>query len=197
VFMAMGAAAAWIVARAMTRPLAALARATESVAAGDFSARVDVHRHDEIGTVAAAFNAMAESLERSHRSLEDKVNELERANHLKSEFLATVSHELRTPLNVIIGHTEMLDEGGLNVDERRELVTTIRRYAELQLDLVTSVLDFERLAAGGITCRVETFTIAPLIDDVLTLQTARTRPGVQLVAQVAPDCPALVTDRIK
>jgi signal transduction histidine kinase len=196
-FMAMGAAAALAVARAMTRPLAALARAAGEIAQGDFSTRVVTEREDELGTVAAAFNVMVESLARSHRALEAQVGELERANHLKSEFLATVSHELRTPLNVIIGHSEMLDDPAIAPAERAKVVATIRRYAELQLDLVTSVLDFERLAAGGATCRVELFTLAPLIEDVLALQTARTRPGVQLVAQIAPDCPALETDRIK
>jgi signal transduction histidine kinase len=196
-FMAMGATAAWAVARAMTRPLAALARAAGEIAAGDFSARVEADREDELGTVAAAFNVMVESLARSHRALEAKVVELERANHLKSEFLATVSHELRTPLNVIIGHTDMLGDAAPDAAEHAKLVGTIRHYAELQLDLVTSVLDFERLAAGGVTCRVEAFTLGPLIEDVLALQTARTRPGVQLVAQIAPDCPALETDRIK
>jgi signal transduction histidine kinase len=196
-FMAMGAVAAWAVARAMTRPLAALARAADAIAAGDFSTRVAAERADELGTVASAFNVMVESLARSHRALEDKVGELERANHLKSEFLATVSHELRTPLNVIIGHSEMLADPTLAPSDHAKLVATIRRYAELQLDLVTSVLDFERLAAGGVTCRVESFTIAPLIEDVIALQTVRARPGVQLVTQIAPDCPALETDRIK
>ena len=196
-FMVMGAMAAFGMARALTRPLAELARATEAIAGGDFSARVTAQRADEIGTVAKAFNVMAESLARSHRALEDKLDELERANHLKSEFLATVSHELRTPLNVIIGHAEMLEDATLHSTEHAELVATIRRYARLQLDLVTSVLDFERLSAGGVTCRVEPFDLAPLVADVLALQTTRTRAGVQLQAHVAPDCPTLETDRIK
>jgi signal transduction histidine kinase len=197
VFMLMGAVAAFIVARALTRPLATLARATEAVAAGDFSARVDLDRDDELGTVGTAFNVMAESLARSHRALEDKLRELEHANNLKSEFLATVSHELRTPLNVIIGHAEMLDDAALGTSEHAELVATVRRYANLQLDLVTSVLDFERLAAGGVTCRAEPFDLGPLVDDVLALQAGRERPAVQLQAHVAHDCPTLETDRIK
>ena len=197
IFMILGAMAAFMVARALTTPLAELARATEAIAAGDFSPRVHLWRDDELGTVGAAFNVMAESLARSHRALEDKLDELERANHLKSEFLATVSHELRTPLNVIIGHSEMLDDASLGSKEHADLVATIRRYAHLQLDLVTSVLDFERLAAGGVTCRVETFSLGPLVADVLALQTGRTRPGVQLQGHVAPDCPTLETDRIK
>jgi signal transduction histidine kinase len=196
-FMLIGAAAAFAVARALTRPLAELARATDAIAGGDFSARVAVRRADEVGTVATAFNVMAESLARSRRALEDKLHELERANHLKSEFLATVSHELRTPLNVIIGHSEMLDDATLGSTEHAELIATIRRYAHLQLDLVTSVLDFERLAAGGVTCRVEPFALGPLVTDVLALQTSRTRPGVQLQARVDPECPTLETDRIK
>jgi signal transduction histidine kinase len=73
----------------------------------------------------------------------------------------------------------------------------VRRYANLQLDLVTSVLDFERLAAGGVTCRAESFELGPLVADVLALQAGRERPGVQLQAHVAHDCPTLETDRIK
>jgi len=195
--MFVGAVAAFAVARALTHPLATLARATGAIAAGDFSARVDLRRDDELGTVGTAFNVMAESLARSHRALEDKVRELERANHLKSEFLATVSHELRTPLNVIIGHAEMLDDAAPGTDEHAELVATVRRYANLQLDLVTSVLDFERLAAGGVTCRAESFELGPLVADVLALQAGRARPGVQIQSHVGWDCPTLDTDRIK
>jgi signal transduction histidine kinase len=197
-FMLVGAIGAWGVARALTRPLVDLARATAAVAGGDFSVRVAVPRTDELGTVATAFNAMATNLARSHQELQDKLRELERANHLKSEFLATVSHELRTPLNVIIGHTEMLAEASDGVPaEHARLVATIRRYAELQLELVASVLDFERLASGRVTCHADDFRMEPLVDDVLALQASRVRPGVQLHAQVSVDCPELHSDRTK
>jgi signal transduction histidine kinase len=197
-FMAIGALAAWLVARALTRPLVELAAATAAISTGDFSARVGIRRADELGTVATAFNAMAASLARSRQELEDKVAELERANLLKSEFLATVSHELRTPLNVIIGNAEILAEPAARTSaEHGRLVATIRRYAELQLDLVASVLDFERLASGRVSCRADAFRMEAIVDDVLALQASRVHPGVQLLAQVSPDCPGLRTDRTK
>jgi signal transduction histidine kinase len=99
--------------------------------------------------------------------------------------------------NNAIGNAEMLDDAALGTTEHAELVAAVRRYANLQLDLVTSVLDFERLAAGAVTCRTESFGLGPLVSDVLALQSGRLRPGVQLQAHLAPDCPALDTDRIK
>ena len=79
--------------------------------------------------------------------------ELRLASDLKSEFLATVSHELRTPLNVILGYVEMLREQAsesLDADQRA-MLQAIDRYSRLQLDLVTSVLDFTRLVSGRIS----------------------------------------------
>jgi signal transduction histidine kinase len=197
-FMVAGAFGALGVARTMTRSIGDLARAAERIAAGDFATRVAAERHDELGTLARSFNSMVESLHRSRTMLEDKVREAERANHLKSEFLATVSHELRTPLNVIIGHADMLDEpGGAKRAPDAEIVRTIRRYAALQLDLITSVLDFERLSSGEVRQRVDVFDLRALVDDVVALHGPRLRAGVQLQANVAPEVAEVETDRIK
>jgi signal transduction histidine kinase len=199
VFMLLGAFGALGVARAMTRSIGDLARAAERIAGGDFATRVATERHDELGTLARAFNSMIESLDRSHTLLEDKVREAERANRLKSEFLATVSHELRTPLNVIIGHTEMLDEANAarRTSSDGEIVRTIRRYASLQLDLITSVLDFERLSSGEMRRHVEMFDLRAVVDDVLALHQPNLRAGVQLQASVASEVSEIETDRIK
>src|SRR5215470_9983231 len=122
-----GILAAMLVARATTRPLRAMAHAAEAVARGDFEARVAVTSRDELGSLATTFNAMAASLAKNRATLIEKLAELERANHLKSEFLATVSHELRTPLNVILGYTEILADATLDAGEHARLVSTIRR----------------------------------------------------------------------
>ena len=209
---------ATVVAKAITRPLAALAGAADAIAQGSFETSVAVRGNDELAVLAASFNNMTErlaasraALEDQNRELEEKVRartrrletlnqELEEASRLRSEFMATVSHELRTPLNVILGYTEMLasgDVGGVN-DEQTELLQAIRRYSKMQLDLVNDVLDFSRLASGRMTFNVERFTLDALLAEVGALHGASTggKPAV-LRVEVEPGIEELETDRMK
>jgi signal transduction histidine kinase len=206
-FTLLAVGAALLLARAITRPLQALATAADAIARGDFGAQVDVRTGDELGGLARSFNAMAQSLARSRTTLEEysgaleeKVLELERANHLKSEFLATISHELRTPLNVIIGYVEMLaeSEGGSLSSDQQEMLGAIQRYSRLQLDLITDILDFSRLSSGRISFHVERFELEPLLTEIRALYAARlASTRVQLDVVVAADLPPLESDRIK
>jgi signal transduction histidine kinase len=191
---------ALLLARAITHPLHLLARAADTIARGDFATRVPVRSDDEVGALACSFNAMVESLAESRRSLEEKVEELERANHLKSEFLATISHELRTPLNVIIGYADMLADGpDRGVDpQRAEIIAGIRRYSQLQLELITSILDFSRLSSGRISFHIARFAVAPALGEIQALYAGRLRgPRVRLTTTVDPRVPELETDRTK
>jgi signal transduction histidine kinase len=207
-----------LLAKAITRHLRVLARAADAIAQGELNATVEIRTHDEVGALADSFNAMARSLARSratleehHRTLEEKVRarterleimnrELEEASYLKSEFLATVSHELRTPLNVIMGYCSMLVEGagGPVTSDQHEMLDAVQRYSKLQLDLITSVLDFSRLTSGKVSLRVERFALAPLLADIQALHDDHfARSAVRFTVTVAPDVPELETDRVK
>lgn len=213
----LGAGAAVYAAKVLARPIETLARAADEIARGNLDAHVETSAGGEVGRLAGAFTAMAGSVARSRtefedyrHNLEDKVRarterlealnrELQEANRLKSEFLATVSHELRTPLNVILGYCEMLADGaaGPLSPEQQELLDAIQRYSRVQFDLVTNVLDFSRLTSGKVSIHLERFPIEALLSDVRKLFTRLLPAGVELRLQVAPNVPELETDRVK
>jgi PAS domain S-box-containing protein len=76
------------------------------------------------------------------------VRELEEANRLKDEFLATLSHELRTPLNAIMGYGRMLRSGSLAEELRARALELIDRNAHSLARLVSDVLDVSRIVSG-------------------------------------------------
>lgn len=75
------------------------------------------------------------------------LEELDRANRIKEDFMGAMSHELRTPLNVIIGYTQLMEEetfGPLST-EQNNILRRISRSTNKLLDLVSATLDLGRL----------------------------------------------------
>ena len=110
--------------------------------------------------------------------LEARNREIERANRLKSEFLASMSHELRTPLHTIIGFADLLREGGdgaLNETQMRFL-NHIHRDSEHLLELINDVLDLSKIEAGQLVLKRELYPLARSIDEAL----GAIRPGAAL-----------------
>ena len=106
-----------------------------------------------------------------NRELAARNQEVERANRLKSEFLATMSHELRTPLNSVIGFTELLmrqKPGPLNNKQQRFL-THIDEAARHLLQLINDILDLSRIEAGRIELNLERFDIGDSLVEVLSV----------------------------
>ncbi|MEW6272409.1 MAG: ATP-binding protein [Thermodesulfobacteriota bacterium] len=106
--------------------------------------------------------AQIASLALSHANL---VDELERANRVRSEFVATVSHELRTPLNIILGYGDLLltgTFGELNDEQRGTLQRMDRRAREL-LDLVNSTLEASRLERGQVPLDLRETSLRELV----------------------------------
>lgn len=71
----------------------------------------------------------------------------EKANEVKSQFLATISHEMRTPLNALMGLCELLLENKPRPDQLREM-ESMHFSAEQLLTLINNVLDLSNIDAG-------------------------------------------------
>ena len=113
-------------------------------------------------------DAVVRERRRRSREAERLLQELERANQTKSEFVATMSHELRTPLNVILGYNELLADGAMGEvnPEQGDALARVRANALELLELVNATLDLNRLEAGIVSVHPQTFPVAELANEL-------------------------------
>lgn len=136
----------------LTKPLGALSDAASSIAAGDYSTRVDAGSNNEIGRLAGAFNTMSETVEDMHARLESRVEE--RTRELEA-FSYSVSHDLRAPLRHVIGFAGLLERHAaerLDADGRRYLGTITAAAARMGR-LIDDLLAFSRMGRAAIAKR--------------------------------------------
>lgn len=190
----------------------ALVAATDRLSAGDLHARSGLrHGRGELGQLAGAFDAMAESLERASErqlleeelrrrnyELEQQNRAVEEANRLKSEFVSMVSHELRTPLTSIQGYVELLleRERATLTDEQRGCLGIVAANADRLLGLINDLLDLSRIEAGRIDLRRAALDLPPVIRAVA----GSLRPLIEakrqaLVLDLGEALPAVWADR--
>ena len=93
--------------------------------------------------------------------------EVDAANTIKDEFLATLSHELRTPLTSILGWSQMLTDGKLDGVESKRALETIVRSARAQRRLIDDLLDISRIITGKLRLDVRPVELAPIIESVV------------------------------
>jgi signal transduction histidine kinase/ActR/RegA family two-component response regulator len=116
---------------------------------------------------AKALEAEVERREELERALKTIAHELETANRMKDDFLATVSHELRTPLNAMLGWTRMLRAGGLSSEKQQRALETIERNANAQTYLIEDLLDVSRIISGNIRLNVGTVDVAMVVENAI------------------------------
>jgi len=174
----------------MRRPLENLVEASGRLAGGDLDVRVAVGGLAETATLAAAFNKMAEDLQR-------RAGERDQLDRMKDEFVLTASHELRSPLTSVQGFAELL------LLEREKLGPRQAETVEVILDstrhlvrLLNDLLDLARSDAGRLTIRPEPAGAAGLIEDaVRTMRDQIDARRQKLSLEIETDLPQIEADQ--
>ncbi|HEX3053127.1 MAG TPA: ATP-binding protein [Aggregatilineaceae bacterium] len=139
------------------RPLQRLKKIAQTITSGQYDERLPVHANDEVGQLAMAFNEMAHAIEQRETSLKAAREQAERADKVKSMFLASMSHELRTPLNAIINLTKFVGLGmyGEVNEEQVDVLKMTEASGKHLLNLINDVLDISKIEAGSLELFVE------------------------------------------
>jgi PAS domain S-box-containing protein len=128
------------------------------------------------------------------------VEELEHANRLKSEFVATMSHELRTPLNIILGYHSLLLDGtfGEMRHDQHDAIARADRNARGLLELISATLDMSRLESGRLPLDLREFSLLELLEELeVEARELQRKPEVRFDWNTAPSLPPLHSDRAK
>lgn len=167
--------AAWFFSRKITGPLTELTRLSTKMAELDFNAKYTSGGSPEIAVLGHNFNQMSEKLEstisdlkKANYELRKDIEQKEKIESMRTEFIGNVSHELKTPIALIQGYAEGLKEGISDDPESREFYCDVIMDEAVKMNrLVKNLLTLNQLEFGGEDVQFERFDIVSVIRGIV------------------------------
>lgn len=171
----MGALIIQMLSKRIAEPILELARLSERMSNLDFNVKFSGGGDDEIAFLGNHMNQLSEALEKTISELKTANNELQRDieqreknDEMRKEFLSNISHELKTPIALIQGYAEGLQECINDDPESRSF------YCEVIIDeaakmnkMVKNLLALNELEFGNEVVKMERFDVAAMIRNML------------------------------
>jgi len=178
---ALAAGASRLLSRRVVAPVTELTEAAEHIeATGDLGRRVDAGGHDEVGRMAARFNAMLARLQTSQAQ--------------QRQLVADASHELRTPVTSLRTNVEVLrDAPGMGEADRRALLDDVVEQAEELGNLVADLIALAR--DGEAPPATEDVRLDELVAEAV-VRARRHAPTVSFTLRAEPSLVSAAPDRI-
>ena len=127
------------------------------------------------------------ALRQAHNVMRLRAEELEEANRVKDEFLATLSHELRTPLTSILGWSKLLHSNRLSAQDHERAIQIIQRNAESQAKLIEDLLEVSRIITGKLRIEFQPVTFPSIVETVISsLRPAADAKNLKLESAIDP-----------
>jgi len=134
-----------------------------------------------------------------HGAIKNLASDLERANHVKDEFLGIMSHELRTPLNVARGYVEMLQTGffGELPAEQLQALDKVAAQHRVQLGMVNNILNVIAMESEVAAAHCESLVLRDFFDEIQSAYPQPLDGKVQFRWDIAHDLPTIRSDKTK
>lgn len=165
----------WYFSRRLTEPLRELAALSARMADLDFNAKYTSGGGGEIGVLGENFNIMSQKLENTiselknaNFRLQQDIEQKEKMEKMRTDFMGNVSHELKTPIALIQGYAEGLKEGVSDDPESREFYCdVIMDEASKMNQMVKNLMTLNQLEFGDENVEFQRFDLTELIRGVL------------------------------
>lgn len=165
----------WYFSRRLTEPLRELAVLSARMADLDFDAKYTSGGGGEIGALGENFNTMSEKLEatiselkNANFRLQQDIEQKEKIEKMRTDFMGNVSHELKTPIALIQGYAEGLKEGVSDDAQSREFYCdVIMDEASKMNQMVKNLMTLNQLEFGDEDVEFQRFDLTELIRGVL------------------------------
>jgi signal transduction histidine kinase len=184
----------FIITLRMTKPIERLTLAARRIEEGDLKYRVSIHRDDEIGSLATAFDQMAERLLQREKELKDSQAILRRADRLSSLGLLTagLAHEIRNPLVAIRTFTQLLPERYDDAEFREGFQGLALKEVDRICGLINDLLSFARPSKPNVAPE----NVNDVVDNIARiLETQAKEKNVEVVRRLSSDLPKVWIDR--
>lgn len=101
---------------------------------------------------------------RREKYLIGAMEDANRANEAKSEFLSRMSHDIRTPMNAIVGFTNIAELNLYNPDKMRDCLDKIKLSSNNLQQLIDDVLDLSKIESGELKMAEETVNLSEICE---------------------------------
>jgi two-component system phosphate regulon sensor histidine kinase PhoR len=152
--------AAYFVSRSITLPIRQVKETARQIARGDFSKRVRIKSKGELGELAESLNTMADELQQ-------KMENLNRLDRIRTDFVANVSHELKTPLTLIKGYIETLQNKAINDKEKSaKFISIIKEHSDRLGYMIDDLLSLSELELSKDCVNRTELDLEEVIDEI-------------------------------
>lgn len=170
----------FVASRTVTRPVLELTGAARRLEDGDLTQRVTTSGRGEVGELAAAFNSMADTMERQEE--------------LRQSLVRDVAHELRTPIQNLVGQLDAVADNLLEPDEAT--LGSMRDDALLLARLVTDLNELAQVEAGQLPLHRAPFDLVATLDGVVRSALPRAEAaGISIALEADTETLEFMADR--